>query len=90
MRLSQAAFTATVVYASLVARDYRAGCLPGREWVVLPMTLLVALTAMAASSRLYAYLASRLLPRSIHDAVSTSGVMSGEFLGCSAGCRSDG
>ncbi len=85
MRLSQAAFTATPVYASLVARDCLAGCLPGREWVVLLMTLTAALTAMVASSRPYAYLASQLLPRAVHDAVSTSGVLSSKFWAAGLG-----
>ncbi len=87
MRLSQAAFTATVVYASAIAYERLAGCLPVwgtgvPSFSIYVATLAVALAGASIPSHPYAYLASRLLPAAIYEGVAPSGVLSGECVAC--------
>ena len=87
MRLSQAAFLATVFYASAIAFERLAGCAPAwgsgvPTFTIHIATLAVALAGVAVPSHPYAYLARRLLPTAIYECVGPSGVLSGECVGC--------
>ena len=81
VRLSQAAFCTTVVYACLVARDCQAGCVADQEPFMLGLLLLTAAIAMVTTSTPFAFVAMVFLPGAIYDNVRIRGVLSGEFWG---------
>jgi len=84
VRLSQAAFSATVFYAAAVTFDCLTGCAP--EWgttvpcLTIPaLTFAAALVGNAIPSRPFAILAE-LLPEALYNTVGPSGVLSGECV----------
>ncbi len=84
-RLSQAAFLATVFYASAIAFERLAGSAPAWGSGVPTFTshiatLAVALAWVAIPSRPFAILAEELLPEALYNTVGPSGVLSGECV----------